>query len=131
MSVVGNPEKLEQIVGRPIPREIFEFIPWGRRLVVLREEALRMTGGGLHIPDTAQQPLAQGWVISCGHLVGDAATPAGPCGGAPLLGTELIGRKVLFGKYAGTTLQTGDPLENEWEGQFVLLTDGDLWGEVQ
>lgn len=126
--LIANQALLEAIVGRPIHPEIFDFAPWGHRIVIVREEPLRISAGGIHLPHVVQ--LAQGWVLSVGHQVGEVSM-GGPVGSCPLSRERLLGCKVLFGKYAGEPIKTGDVAkEDDFTADFVLLTDFDIYGTV-
>lgn len=122
-------EVLEKVVGHPIPDDVWEFVPWGHRLVVVREEPAEMRGS-IIIPDVARKPYTRGWVISAGHQVG---TPSAHFPHAcPLAGNDLVGRKVMFGAFAGTVLQPDVEfgVRGSHEGKYVILTDADLFGEL-
>jgi co-chaperonin GroES (HSP10) len=126
----ANREVLEAIVGHPIPPDVWEFVPWGHRLVVVREEAADVSAGGIIIPSMAKRPYTRGWVISAGHQVGlPSAHYPNAC---PLAGSDLVGRKVMFGNFAGTVLAPDTEFgpRGTHEGRYVILSDADLFGEL-
>lgn len=124
--VIGNQAKLEALLGRPLPAELFEFQPWGHRIVVSRDEPLKRIGS-IHVPDTAQLPPARGTVISCGPSVGLGRHDyVGHC---PVTPERLIGARVLFGAYAGQSLKI-DPRDDEYLTYTVILTENEIWGLV-
>lgn len=128
----GNRAVLEAACGHPIPDDVWAFVPWGRRLVVVRESPEQLYRGKIIIPPTAQVELTQGWVVSAGPLVGTATQPgaAGPSHFGP---ADLVERKVLFGKYAGTNF-SAEPVSGEAgvdaSAGYVILRDEDLYGEL-
>jgi co-chaperonin GroES (HSP10) len=126
---VANKPKLENIIGRPLAADLFEFQPWGRRLVVVREVAPDKIGL-IHLPDQVKQPPAVGWVASVGPEVGAWDRGTLPVGGCPLNAKTLLGCKVVFGNYAGEVIKTGDPKETLFESEYVLLNDGAIWGTI-
>lgn len=132
LPVMANKTKLEAIVGRPLPEELFHFTPWGRRLVVVRENPVEMHKGIIYIPKQAQERPAVGWVASCGQDVGPSYASLGPTvGTSPFDARQLLGVKVLFGAYAGDALLIGDTGDNDlFQSEFVMLTDADLWGHL-
>ena len=125
LPLIANQAKLEKIVGRSLPAEVFNFAPWGHRLVVVRAEPIKEIRG-IHLPN--EQVLAQGWVLSVGQDVG--LPSPGAVGICPIPRERLLGCNVLFGAYAGLPLKTGDPLESEFESQFTVMCDLDVWGTI-
>ena len=123
-------EVLESVVGHPIPADIWTFVPWGHRLVVVREDPAETSAGGIIIPSVAKRPYTRGWVISAGHQVGEPSVHyPNAC---PLHGSDLIGRKVMFGNFAGTVLAPDTEFgpRGTHEGMYVVLYDADLFGEL-
>jgi len=123
---VANQAKLEALLGRKLPDELFQFQPWGYRVVVTRDEPLRKIGG-IHLPDSSLVPPARGTVVSVGHQVGrnfNAATNI-----CPLPASQLLGATVLFGNYAGQSLKI-DPRDDDYLTYNVILTEGEIWGLV-
>lgn len=87
--------------------------PLNKRIIIKRDEAKTMTDGGLYIPEPATEK----------PVVGTIVTLALDC---ELLNQDAVGRKVMFGKYAGTELE----FEND-EGEketFLLMNEKDLLG---
>lgn len=135
--LIADREKMEQICGRSLPADLFTFRPWGHRLVVARVAPVGRIpvtrDDGTHvelvIPDQARRIPAVGWVVSVGPQVGEPrADFMGVC---PYAGNELLGRKVLFGMYAGSEILVGDEFENQYESLYTLLSDGDVWGTLE
>lgn len=129
-SYFANREVLEAIVGHPIPPDVWEFVPWGHRLVVVREDAADVSPGGIIIPSTAKPQYTRGWVVSAGHQVG-WESPHFP-NTCPLPPWALVGRKVMFGNFAGTALQPDTEFgpRGTHTGKYVILSDADLFGEL-
>jgi hypothetical protein len=129
-ALVADPAALEAAVGRALPADLYTFRPWGRRLLVVREEAPDAIKG-IWIPDNIKEPPAVGWVAACGPLVG--TPPPGMeahFGGWMRDPVDLLCKKVVFGKYAGQALLLGDRRETSFESDYVVLDDLDVWGEV-
>ena len=126
----GDRAALEAACGHPIPDDVWRFVPWGRRVVVVREEPAKLYKGLIEIPTTVQTMMTQGWVVSAGHLVGTDPQPGAP-GASPIPPEAIVGRKVLFGKYAGTPISPDDdPSSNVQTSSYVILRDEDLYGEL-
>ena len=69
-----------------------------RMVVVPSEEVEKMTDGGLHIPDMAQEKPVEGVIIAVGPGTVSAHT------GEIIPIRHSKGQKVLYGKYAGTEI---------------------------
>jgi co-chaperonin GroES (HSP10) len=124
----GQRERAERLVPVKVPDGVWEFRPVGHRLLVIREEPLRKTTGGIIIPSTAQHDQAKGWVVLVGWDIGERVSPGGiPPLPYPADPTPLVGRKVTFGKYAGVSM-TFEAFEDPTVSQFVLLTEWDILG---
>lgn len=67
--------------------------PLGDRVLVKVEEADQKTAGGIYIPDTAQEKTQNGVVLA----IGDDEEI-----------TVKVDDKVIYDKYAGTTVKVGD-----------------------
>ena len=119
---------VEERVPVKVDPRVWDFQPWGHRLVVLRGEPDRKVGL-IDIPDAHQVPPTYGWVVNCGPEVGH-----GPCGSSPhpcpVVAEDLVGSRVLFGSFAGQPIAfSAKPTTSQGEfGDFVLMTDGDLLG---
>lgn len=138
--VIGGRETLSRIVNdrHPetgdlvlLPAELFEIVPWGHRLVIVREKPVEATAGGIVIPQTARRDLTTGWVVSIGDRVGldDGYATAYP-GLSPFSPPEgLIGQRVTFAKYGGTALFLKEESigGTGYESRFTLMTDGDIY----
>lgn len=143
-------EQAEELVGHPLPSQLFEWVPIGHRLVVVVEPPKQQIGR-IHVPKSAQKRPARGWVVAAGELVGTRWSPSGEATGWwPLSPPDtVLGARVIFGAYAGRSLLI-DPTEDhrtalkEWFDQnvsgvsfadamdeflspFKLLTDNDIW----
>jgi hypothetical protein len=142
---IAHPDDIARVVGRRLPAELFKFVPWGRRLLAVREPPA-MRYGSIIIPASvrADQQKSVGWILSAGPDVGKS-DPSGrtPAGIAPAPGIHLLLRCVLFGKYVGTPflvnekesqevvdLYGGDPGDQKYLNPYILLTDADILGEV-
>ncbi len=71
------------------------------RVVIKRCEEEKVTPGGIVIPDSAAEKPVKGDVVAVGKgkiLVNGAICPL----------EVKVGDKVLFGKYAGNEIKTGD-----------------------
>ena len=66
------------------------------RIAVVRDEAERMTKGGLHIADNAQEKPQGGTVVAVGTGKWEA--------GEVRLPIVRVGQRVLFGKYSGSEI---------------------------
>ncbi|BDB29463.1 10 kDa chaperonin [Cupriavidus sp. TA19] len=86
--------------------------PLHDRVIVKRLDAEHKTASGIVIPDTAAEKPDQGEVLAVGpgKRLGDGHV------GAP---SVKIGERVLFGKYAGTTVK----LEGE---EVLVMRDEDI-----
>ncbi len=128
--VIARQDWMEKLVGEPLPEELFTVVPWGHRLIVVRDKPIETTKGGIIVPTTAQREMDTGWVVSIGDRVGDndvfAATYPGVSPFFPA--EELVGKRVTFGKYAGAPLfARRDTIGGTgYESRFVILTDGDI-----
>jgi co-chaperonin GroES (HSP10) len=128
---VAEKASLEAVLGEELPAELFTIVPWGHRIVVVREKPIETTQGGIIIPKPAQRQLDTGWVVSIGDRVGEidahSSVYAGVC---PISPPEaLLGMKVTFAKFGGQALfPRGDSVGGTgYESRFVLLSDGDIY----
>ena len=91
--------------------------PLHDRVVVKRCAAERKTAGGIVIPDTAGEKPDQGEVVAVGGGKrlenGDIRTP-----------DVKVGDKVLFGKYAGTTVKIRDE-------DLLVIREDDIVGVLE
>ena len=89
------------------------LIPLGDRMVIRRDEALKLTPGGLHLPDDAQKKATQGTVLAVGPGAWDER------GGCHRPIDVEDGQRVLFSTYAG--------IEVEHKGEkLVILKEEDV-----
>ena len=104
LAAKASKPQAEQVIGRPLPDELFDFtLVWGRRLLIVAESPER-TYGHIVIPKSiqAREPKTTGWVIAAGPLVGEPAS--GLPGWSPYLPQDLILKRVLFSAFAGVEL---------------------------
>lgn len=75
--------------------------PLGDRVVVKREDAEKVTAGGIVLPDTAKGKPSRGFVSSLGsgRLLDDGTR-------SPF--QVKVGDRVLFNSYAGESFKVGD-----------------------
>lgn len=128
-------------VNRRLPDSLFEFLPWGRRVVVLRYPPPKISDI-IEDPDPTKQRIDKGLVLAAGPEVGvpvPGADPARmPC---PWRGADLVGRDVQFARHAGTPVafpesdEASDSYVRRTYGDratadpYIVMTDMDLWGE--
>lgn len=127
--IVATHETMEKIVGEPLPRELAEIVPWGHRLVVVREKPIEESPGGIAIPKTAQKELSTGWVVAVGDRVGEADGYSATYPGMyPFARETLIGTKVTFGRYAGHEIMPkADTIGGvRYGSRFLVLSEGDV-----
>ena len=140
---IAHPDDAAKAIGRRLPDDLFKFVPWGRRLIVVREPP-ELTYGRIIIPASVRtdQQKSVGWVISAGPDVGgpdnSGRTPAGV---SPVGPEDILLRKILFGKYSGTPFLVREleqdrvtDLYKDRDSQllnpYVLMTDADILGEL-
>ena len=91
--------------------------PLHDRVVVKRGATERKTAAGIVIPDTAGEKPDQGEVVAVGGgrrlENGDIRTP-----------DVKVGDKVLFGKYAGTTVKLRDE-------EVLVIREDDIMGVLE
>ena len=89
--------------------------PLGNRVLVKRSE-MKMSKGGILLPETAQEKPRQGEVVAVGAGKTDEK--------GNTKAVELsVGDVVLFASYAGTEVKTQDD-----QGDFLILTEEDILG---
>jgi chaperonin GroES len=92
--------------------------PLHDRVVVRRMEEERTSAGGIVIPDSATEKPDQGEIIAVGN---GKITDSGDV--RPL--DVKVGDKILFGKYAGTTVKVeGEELLVMREEDIVAVIEG-------
>lgn len=91
--------------------------PLNDRILVRRDDAEKMTPGGIHIPDTNQEPPLQGEVLAvgAGAILHDGKR-------RPL--DVAIGDRVLFNRYAGTEIEVDDE-------KLLIMTEGEVHAKVR
>jgi chaperonin GroES len=93
------------------------FRPVGDRVVVKRVEPKKMSAGGIIIPDSAQEKMAEGEVVSIGYGKGQDDGSIRPMDVA-------VGDRVLFSKFAGTDIVVE-------EQELLILREEDIFGVLQ
>jgi chaperonin GroES len=89
--------------------------PLGNRVLVKRSE-IKMTKGGILLPETAQEKPRQGEVVAVG--------PGKTDDKGNVKAMELnVGDVVLFSSYAGTEVKTEDD-----QGDFLIMSEEDIFG---
>ena len=91
--------------------------PLHDRVVVRRVEEERTSAGGIVIPDSATEKPDQGEIIAAGH---GKITDSGDVRALDV----KVGDKVLFGKYAGTTIK----VEGE---ELLVMRDEDIVAVIE
>ncbi len=92
--------------------------PLHDRVVVRRVEEERTSAGGIVIPDSATEKPDQGEIIAVGN---GKITDSGDVRALDV----KVGDKVLFGKYAGTTVKVeGEELLVMREDDIVAVIEG-------
>jgi chaperonin GroES len=93
-----------------------KFRPLHDRVVVKRINAENKSGGGIIIPDTAQEKPSQGEIIAVG--------PGGRDESGKLIPLDVkVGNAVLFGKWSGTEVK----LDGE---ELLIMKESDIMGVV-
>jgi hypothetical protein len=113
-----------------VPQVVLEYVPIWDFIVVLEEQPMEVTAGGIHKPSSTVDKEAggSGWLISIGpdacldtvgcpdHLdpttLGRRLLPGHP--------NDWLGRKMVFGKFAGDRLPVLDT-DDDWRGRFKIL----------
>lgn len=111
--------QIERLTGGATDDEIWNFEPFGTRLVVVRRIAQETTAGGIIIPSTVRDrdtlTAGTGYVAS----VGPECSPG------------LLGKRVVFEAYCGAAIgKQNKQGENIYESRCIILTEGDIWGMV-
>lgn len=75
--------------------------PLGDRIVVVVDQEMEKTPGGIFLPDTAKETPQWGKVVRCGTGKVQEDGKVRPL-------TVKEGDKVIFGKYSGTKVQMGE-----------------------
>lgn len=68
------------------------IVPLGNRILVLPDAPKELKRGRLYIPEIAQSKPQEGIIVAIGHTVQSLK----------------IGDRILFGRYAGSEIQSGD-----------------------
>jgi len=120
-----NKEELGKIIGQPIPQPIWDFEPWGHRVVVLRDQSLEKVGA-IHIPASARETLAAGYVVKVGSDVGATTTKFN--GDSPFVNPgDMVGAHVVFGRWCGKTIL--EPMAKDiYDSEWLVMTEDDIWG---
>lgn len=96
----------------PKAKKGINLIPLGDRVVLLREEAVMTTSGGIVLPDSAKDKPQRGKIVAVGdgHVKSDGTK-------VPL--SVSAGDRVIFSSYAGEEIKVGDD-------EFLLLRESDI-----
>jgi chaperonin GroES len=90
--------------------------PLADRVIVRPLEAEEKTAGGLYIPDTAKEKPQQGEIVAVGPgKVGDD--------GKNIPMEVKVGDKVLYGKYSGTEVNSG-------EEDLLIMRENDIFAII-
>lgn len=93
------------------------FRPVGDRVIVKRTESKKVTNGGIIIPDTAVEKLAEGEIVQIGYGKTQDDGSIRPM-------DVKIGDRILFGKFSGTEVKV--------EGQdLLILREEDIFGVLE
>lgn len=93
--------------------------PLGDRVIVLPKKSESKTAGGIVIPDTSdKEKPVEGTVRAVG--------PGKQCDGKLVQPQVKTGDKVIFGKYAGTSIKL-----NSDEEELLILREEDIMGVVE
>lgn len=126
LPMVADKAALEAHIGRELPVALFDFAPWGTRLVVAHVSPERKVGS-IWIPSTAQTKVAQGWVVSVGPRVGKGR--ADYTGWCPYHRSRLLGVRCVFGQYAGQTLKVSVQ-DDDYDSGWSILSENEIWGII-
>ncbi len=94
-----------------------KFRPLHDRVVVRRLAAEEKTGGGIIIPDTAQEKPQEGEIVAAGPGARDEAGTLQPL-------DVKAGDRVLFGKWSGTEVK----LDGE---ELIIMKESDVMGVLE
>ena len=83
------------------------FVPLSDRVLVKRSPELRMSEGGIIIPETIQEKPMEGTVFS----IGDDVQKVKP------------GHRILYSKYSGTDIKLRD-------GDYLIIVESDILGII-
>lgn len=117
MLVTGYPMMLdqneaEQVTGyRPLPAELFDHLPLGRRIIVVREKP-RERHGLIIVPEKSRAPRTSGWVIAAGPDIGLPNTLTAAAGRWPWPPVTILGAQIVFPFYSGAPFcgELDDPM---------------------
>lgn len=93
-----------------------EIEPLGDRILVKADDAMRMTKGGIALPDNALEKSKTGVVVAVGP---GRLLDSGERSGIPL----NEGDRVLFNEYAGTLVKIG-------EEKFLIMNHDEILGRL-
>ena len=138
--------------GFSIPDEIWQFTPWGNRLLVRREPPEERFGR-IIIPDSSRRQISAGTIVKVGSGVGElnglpgqALIPSrfirtgwvGTEGSDPDIVVDapcpdlLIGLVVTFGHWTGEAIRPASQhsaVGDTYDTEFVLIQAVDIWGD--
>lgn len=97
------------------------FFPLADRVLLKREAAEKVTKGGIHIPDSAQDKPQVATVVR----LGDGKLPDG----GDYTFSVAVGDRVIVTKYGGTEITLDD--KQPEETTFVVMREADIFGVVR
>ena len=131
--LANHPPKryVEEVIGSRIPDEIWDFQPWGARLLVRRDRTEELYKGAIYIPEEFRPDLQSGVILKVGPMVGvDGATINKCLSFCPYPDpADLVGLPIVFGEFAGKVLFTSEDKKTDpYRGHWLLMTEEDVWG---
>jgi len=124
--LLNHPTKseTEALIGSVIPQDIWDFQPWGSRILIRRDKTVEQIGR-IHVPDSAQELLQSGVVVKVGTGVGESDVADCPYPDPAL----LVGLPVIFGMWSGKVINASDEgVRDLYEGHWLLMHENDIWG---
>jgi hypothetical protein len=114
-------EAVEQAAGLTIPEALLRGSPTGDKLAVLVEMPPERSEGGRIIKPQevlAREMGGSGWIVALGPEAGHDLLAAAGVESRD----QLLGRKVVWGKYAGDALVVTDR-DDEFKSRFRIIRD--------
>ncbi len=118
-------QELEAVIGQAIPDDVWDWEPWGHRVLLIRDLSPDMVGS-IVIPANARDTLAAGFVVKVGPDVG--LTTSKFNGDAPFVNPgDMVGSHVIFGRWCGKTI-LAPMAKNVYDSEWLVMTEDDIWG---
>lgn len=95
-----------------------KLVPLGDKVVLKQLEAEETTKSGIVLPGGAQEKPQQAEVLAVG--------PGGMVDGKEVTMQVKVGDKVIFSKYSGTEIETGEDDE-----KFVIVKQNDILAVIE